>query len=70
MGLVVELLLEALLIGDGHGDLLFGRDELLLHVQDQLVEDLLRILGLADEVVDVGFEQRPDAIENAHLSSP
>ena len=70
MQLVIELLLETLFIGDGHGHLLLGLDELILHVEDQLVEDLFGILGLADNVVDIGFEKRTQTPENTHLSTP
>ena len=38
-----RLALELLLVGDGHGDLLLGLEELLVHVHDQLVEHLLGI---------------------------
>ena len=47
------LALELLLVGDGHGDGFLGFDHLLVHVEDELIEHLLGILGLADEVVDI-----------------
>jgi hypothetical protein len=67
-GLVLglHLVLEALFVGDRAGHLLLGLRQLIAHVDDDLVQHLLRILGLRDQVVDVGLEQRGDAVEDAH----
>src|ERR1019366_9053781 len=56
----------ALLVGDRAGHLLLGLRKLVAHVDQDLVQHLLRILRPGDEVVDVGLEQRGDAIEYAH----
>jgi hypothetical protein len=49
----VGLVAEALLIGDGGGHLLLGLRQLRAHVDENLVQHLLRILGGGDEIVDV-----------------
>ena len=54
------------LVGDGGGHLLLGLRQLIAHVHEDLVQHLLRILGLRDQVIDVGLEQRRDAVENTH----
>ena len=50
------------------GHLLLRLGQLRLHVDDQLVQHLLRVLGLADQVVDVGPEHRRDTIPDAHAT--
>src|SRR5437879_3934973 len=47
---------KKLLIGNGGGHLLLGLRQLIAHVDDELLENLLRILGARDQIVDV----RPD----------
>jgi hypothetical protein len=66
IGLLVALLFQTLLVGNRDCHLLFRLDELVLHVEDDLVQHLLRILGLGDDVVDVGLEQRSDARKDSH----
>src|SRR3982074_2500369 len=60
---------EPLLIGDGGGDLLPGFRELVAHVDDELLENLLRVLGARDQVVDVRPDQRGQTIDDPHLGS-
>ena len=60
---------EALLIGDGRSDLLLGLCQLVAHVDDELLEDLLRVLGARDQVVDVRPDQRGQTIDDPHLGS-
>jgi len=67
--LLLELLLQALLVGDGDGHLLLGLDHLPLHVEQHLVEHLLRIFRLGDRVVDVRLEKRSEPREDRHLNS-
>ena len=62
----VGLVAEPLLVGDRRGDLLLGLHELAAHVDEDLRQHLLGIFGPGDEVVDVGLEQRGEAIEDAH----
>ena len=58
--------LELLLVRDGGGHLLLGLGQLGLHVQDQLVQHLLRVLGPGDQVVDVRPHHRGQTIEDSH----
>ena len=53
-----SLIAEALLVGDRGRHLLLGLRQLRSHVQDRLLEELLRLLGLRDQVVQVRFDQR------------
>ena len=50
----LELLLEDVLVGNGDGDLRFHLEQLVLHVQGDLLDHLFRVFGLVDEVVEVG----------------
>ena len=56
----VRLIPQALLVGDRRGDLLLGLGQLSPHVDEDLVEHLLRILRPRDQVVDV----RPSSVAN------
>ena len=62
----VGLVAQALLVGDRGGHLLLGLHELAAHVDEDLRQHLLRILGLGDQVVDVGLEERGETVEDAH----
>jgi hypothetical protein len=64
--LLVELFGESFLVGDGCGDLLFRLDELIVHVQDDLIEHLLGIFRAADQVVEVALDELRQAAENSH----
>src|SRR5262249_2295471 len=66
--LLVPLLLEALLVADRHGDLLLRLDELVLHVDEDLVEHLLRVFGLRDQIVQVRPDQRAQPRKDPHDS--
>ena len=48
------LFFEQVLIGDGDRDLRFDLQKLVLHVEDDLLDHLFRVLGLVDQVVEVG----------------
>ena len=67
--LLLELLREALLVGDRDRDLLLRLDELVVHVEDDLVQHLLRVFGLADEVVQVALDELSEAPEDAHADT-
>ncbi len=54
--MLLELAVEEVLVGDGHGDLGLDLHELVFHVEDELFGELFRIFGFIDEVVDVGSE--------------
>ena len=55
--MLFELAAEEVLVGDGHGDLGFDLEELVFHVEDELLGQLLGVLCFVDEVVDVGSEE-------------
>src|SRR5437879_3934975 len=59
---------EPLLIGNGGGRLLLGLRQLIAHVDDELLENLLRILGARDQIVDVRPDQRRQTINDPHGS--
>jgi hypothetical protein len=60
------LVLEALLVRDRGGDLLLRLHELRAHVDDDLVQHLLRLFCRRDQVIDVRPEKTRDAVEYAH----
>src|SRR4029079_13348859 len=60
------LLLQLLLVGDRAGHSLLRLDQLLLHLEQHLGQHFLGILGLRDEVVDVGLDQRPESGKDPH----
>ena len=54
LGLVVGALAhQQMLVGDGDGHLRLHLDQLILHVEDDLLEHLLGLLGLVDQIVEV-----------------
>ena len=57
--LLIPLLFQALFVPDSHRNLFFRLDELRLHVDEDLVEHLLGVLGLGDQIVQVRLDQRP-----------
>ncbi len=59
---------EPLLISDGGGHLLLGLRQLVAHVDDELLENLLRVLGTRDQIVDVRPDQRRQTINDPHGS--
>ena len=61
-----ELLGEPLLVGDRRGDLLLRLDELVVHVQDDLVQHLLGVFRAADQVVQVDLDELREAAEDTH----
>ena len=65
--LLPRLILEALLVGDGGGDLLLRLYQLRAHVEDDLIEHLLGLLELGDHRIDVRAEQHRDSIEDIHM---
>src|SRR4029078_11654697 len=60
------LLLQLLLVGDRDRHSLLRLDQLLLHLEEHLGQHFLGILGLRDEVVDVGLDQRPESGKDPH----
>ena len=58
-GFVVLLLLlfEQMLVGDGDGHLGFYLEQLIFHIEKKLTQRLLRILRFVDQVVYVRAEQ-------------
>src|SRR5947209_2094913 len=69
LGLVVLVaLVELLLVGDGRGYLRLDLHKLVVHIGDQLLDDLLGVFSAIDHVVDIGPEERGDPVQNAHMS--
>jgi hypothetical protein len=64
--LLLGLLREVLLVGDGNGDLLLRVDELTVHLEDDLVQHLLGVFGPADQVIEVGLDKLGEAGEHSH----
>ena len=62
------LLLQLPCVSDGTSDLLFRLPKLTPHVIDRLIENLLRILGAGNQVIDVRLQQRRNALEDSHSS--
>lgn len=60
---LLDLLLEEVLVGDGNGDLGLDLKELIFHVKDELLAELLRVFGFLDKVVDVSSQKRSYALE-------
>jgi hypothetical protein len=48
------LLLEQVLIGQRNGDLRLYLQKLVLHIEDELAQHLLWVLGAIDQIVEVG----------------
>ena len=51
------LLLEDVQIGDRDRNLRLDLEQLILHVENHLLDHLLRVLGLIDEVIEIGPDQ-------------
>jgi hypothetical protein len=47
------LLFEQVLVGNGDGDLRFDLQELVVHVEDDLLDHLFGLLSFVDQVVEV-----------------
>jgi hypothetical protein len=60
---LLALLLEQMLVRDGDGNLRFDLHELVFHIENDLLQQLLGILGLLHQVVEIGTQQRADAIK-------
>jgi len=54
--LFIELGAELALVGDGGGDFPLGLRQLVAHVQDDLIQHLLRVFGPVDQIVDVRLD--------------
>ena len=55
-----------MLIGDRDRYLRLYLNELVLHVQNHLLEHLLRIFGLVDQIVEIGANQRRNTFHESH----
>ncbi len=60
------LLPEQMLVGDGDGHLRLHLHQLILHVQHDLFQQPLRILGLLNKVVQICAEQRAYSFQQCH----
>ena len=50
---LLMFLLQHVLVGDGDGHLRFHLQQLVLHIEDDLLDHLFRIFGLVDQIVQV-----------------
>jgi hypothetical protein len=57
---------QALLVRDRDRHLLLRLDKLVLHVDDDLVQHLLRVFRLGDQIVQVRFDERAEPRKNSH----
>ena len=60
------LFLEQMLVRDGDGDLRFDLQELVFHIEDQLLQHFFGIFGAVDEVVEIGAKKGGNAFEEGH----
>ena len=51
------LLLQHVLVGDGDRHLGLHLEQLVLHVEDHLLDHLFGVFGLVDQVVEIGPDQ-------------
>ena len=51
------LFFQQVLVGDGNRHLRLDLQKLVLHVEDDLLDHLFRMLGLVDQVVEIGPDQ-------------
>ena len=64
--LLLLLLFQHVLVGHRDGDLRLHLQQLILHVENHLLQHLLRILRAVDEIVEVRADERRDAFKNSH----
>ena len=65
--LLLDLRLELLLVGDRGRYFLLGLGQLPPHLDEQLIQYLLRILSPPNEGVDVGLDDGHHTLEHAHI---
>jgi hypothetical protein len=70
LDLIIQLGPELPLIGDGRGHLPLGLGQLVPHVQDDLIQHLLRVFRPGDQIVDIRFEQGREFRKDPHILSP
>src|SRR5204862_7322842 len=68
VGLLRLLLLEQVMVGHRDRDLRLHLQKLVLHVENHLLDHLLRVFSPVDQVVQVRANQRCDAFEYCHRS--
>jgi hypothetical protein len=68
--LLLELRPQLALVRDRDGDLLLRLRQLLAHVDEDLVQHLLRVLRPRDRIVDVRAEQRRQLLKDSHGPIP
>ena len=64
---VLVALVQQLFVGDRGRHLGLDLHQLIVHVDDQLLDDFLRVFSTIDHVVDVGPEERGDTVQDAHM---
>src|SRR5581483_5284299 len=65
---ILVALLQQTLVRDRSGYLRLDLDKLVVHIQDELSNDLLRVFGATDQVIDIRPYERRDAVEQSHDS--
>ncbi len=65
-----QLLFEHVLVGDGDGDLRLHLEILVLHIEDDLLDQFFGVFGAVDHVVQIGADQSADAFQKSHCDSP
>ena len=64
------LLLEQVLVGQRNGHLRLHLQKLVLHIEDELAQHLLRVLGAIDQIVEVGAKQSCNSLKQCHDVTP
>jgi hypothetical protein len=64
------LLFEQVLIGKRDGDLRLYLQELVLHIEDELAQHLLRIFRAVDQIVEIGAKQSCNSFKQCHDVTP
>ena len=58
----LEFLLQHMLVGDRNRHLGLHLEQLILHIEDHLLDHFFRVLGLVDQIVEVGPNQCGNAL--------
>jgi hypothetical protein len=64
------LLFEQVLVGKRDGDLRLYLQELVLHIEDELAQHLLRIFRAVDQIVQIGAKQSCNSFKQCHDVTP
>ena len=64
------LLFEQVLVGERDGDLRLHLQKLVLHIENELAQHLLRVFRAVDQIVEVGAEQSCNSFQQCHDVTP